>query len=133
MLCERTLEASLRLAKAQGAVLMPAYLTVVPKELSLDAPMGVECESALALLELIDQRATRAGVEVDSRIERGRSARHALERLLQAETFDSVMLPARTSSSDGFAPGDVAWALDSAPGEVLVLRPDPGPTPDRRR
>jgi hypothetical protein len=34
------------------------------------------------------------------------------------------LLPARTGASDGFPPADVAWVLESAPGEVLVLRPD---------
>jgi hypothetical protein len=35
------------------------------------------------MLEAIEQRATSRGVEVDSRIERGRSYRHALARLLE--------------------------------------------------
>lgn len=123
ILSERSLEAALRLAKAQGAVLMPSYLAIIPKELAIDGPLGSECEGALALLELIEQRASRAGVAVDSRIERGRTARHALEQLIAEERFDSLVLPARTSSSDGFSTDDVAWALESAPGEVLVLRP----------
>jgi hypothetical protein len=79
----------------------------------------------MALLELIEQRAGRVGVEVDSRIERGRTARQGLERLLRSERFDTLVLPARTRSSDGFEAADVAWVLDEAPGEVLVLRPAP--------
>ena len=118
-----SLEAILRLARAQDATLIPAYIAVVPPALSLEAPLGGECEGALALLELIEQRATRAGVPVDSRIQRARSPRHALELLGAEERFDSTVLPARTSSSDGFGPADVAWALESVPGEVLVLRP----------
>ena len=88
----------------------------------------------MALLELVEQRASRTGVPVDSRIERGRSARHALEVLLDLERYDTIVMPARTSGSDGFSPADVAWALESAPGEVLVIRPgsdraDDGPQP----
>lgn len=131
VLSERSLESTLRLAHAQQATLIPSYLAVVPASLSLEAPLGGECEGALALLELIEQQATKAGVPVDSRIERGRSPRHGLERLIEQERFDAIVIPARTSSSDGFSPTDVAWALEVAPGEVFVLRPqredDQGP------
>jgi len=120
-----TLDATLRLARAQDATLVPAYLVVVPHHLSLESAAPVrETEAALPVLELIDQRASRAGVPVDSRIERGRSHRHALSALLEHERFDTIVVPARTSSSDGFEPADVAWLLEHAPGEVLVLRPD---------
>lgn len=123
VLSESSLEATLRLARAQEATLIPSYLAIVPAALSLEAPLGGECEGAMALLELIEQRGTKAGVPVDSRIERGRSARHALELLIEHERYDTVVVPARTSSSDGFSPAEVAWVLESAPGEVLVLRP----------
>jgi hypothetical protein len=123
VLSERSLDATLRLAKAQDATLMPAYLAIVPQSLSLEAPLGIECEGALAMLELIDQRAGKLGVPVDSRIQRGRTARHALESVIRDERFDSVVLPAAGNSSDGFSPADVAWALESIPAEVLVLRP----------
>ncbi len=127
VLSERSLEATLRLARAQDATLIPAYLAIVPKALSLEVPLGAECGGALALLELIEQRAAKAGVAVDSRIERARTARHGLEILMRQERFDSIVLPAATSSSDGFSAADIAWALESAPGEVLVLRPEPAP------
>jgi hypothetical protein len=74
-------------------------------------------------METIEQRAAKAGVDVDSRIVRGRSARHAVSRLMAEERFDAIVIPARTSASDGFEPPDVAWVLEAAPGEVLVLRP----------
>lgn len=122
-LSERTLEATLRLARRQESVLMPAYMAIVPRELSLSAPLGGESAEALALLELIEQRAAREGVEVDSRIQRGRSPRHALAELIAEEHVDAIVLPARTSSSDGFDPPDIAWALEHAPGELLIVRP----------
>ena len=59
---------------------------------------------------------------VDSRIERGRTHRHALASLMEHERYDTLVVPARTSTSDGFEPADVAWLLENAPGEVLVLR-----------
>jgi nucleotide-binding universal stress UspA family protein len=123
---QRTLEATLRLARAQDAVLMPAYLATIPRELSLDSPAPLrESEAALPMLELIEQRATQVSVAVDSRIERGRSPRHALAELIDAERYDILVVPAKTSTSDGFDPADIAWLLENAPGEVLVLRPAP--------
>jgi hypothetical protein len=91
--------------------------------LSLEAPIPHECEIAMPLLETIEHRAARLGVAVDSRIERGRSPRHALTELLEHERFDRLVLPAHTRSSEGFAPADIAWLLENAPGEIVVLRP----------
>jgi hypothetical protein len=130
---QATLEATLRLARAQDATLVPAYLVVIPQHLSLESPAPIrDCDAVLPVLELIEQRATRAGVPVDSRIERGRTHRHALGALLEHERFDTLVIPARTSTSDGFEPSDVAWVLEHAPGEVLVLRPDAAPRAPRR-
>jgi hypothetical protein len=122
-LSHSTLDATLRLARSQDATLVPAYLIVVPHHLSLESPAPVsECEAALPLLELIEQRASRERVPVDTRIERGRTYRHALATLLERERYDTLVVPARTSTSSGFEPADVAWLLETAPGEVLILR-----------
>ena len=48
----------------------------------------------MPMLEAIEQRAAAQGVPVDARIERGRSYRHALARLLERESFDRVVVPA---------------------------------------
>lgn len=119
----RALDAALRLARAEGATLMPAYLAVVPKRLPLECPIPAEAARAMPLLEAIEQRAAAQGVAVDARIERGRSYRHALERLLARERFDRVVVPAGTG---GLAGEDLVWLLRSAPAEVLILRPAPG-------
>lgn len=121
-----TLDATLRLARAQDAVLVPAYLATIPHHLSLDSPAPLsESEAAVPLLELIEQRATQEGVRVDSRIERGRTHRHALSALLENDGYDTLVVPTKTSMTDGFDPKDIAWLLETAPGEVLVLRPEP--------
>lgn len=85
----------------------------------------------MPLLELIEQRATSEGVPVDSRIGRGRSARHALSALLDSERFDTVIVAAKTTGSDGFEASDVAWLLEAALGEVLVVRPGAKNDPER--
>jgi hypothetical protein len=127
-----TLDATLRLARAQDAVLVPAYLATIPDHLSLDSPAPLsESEAAVPLLELIEQRATQKGVRVDSRIERGRTHRHALTALLENEGYDTLAVPAKTSTTDGFDPTDIAWLLENAPGEVLVLRPESARAPRR--
>jgi nucleotide-binding universal stress UspA family protein len=119
----RALDAALRLALAEGATLMPAYLATVPKRLPLDCPLPKEAAKAMPMLEAIEQRARTQGVGVDARIERGRSYRHALAALLGHEAFDRVVVPASAPGSKGLSGDDLVWLLDRAPAEVVILRP----------
>ncbi len=121
----RALDAALRLARAEEATLMPAYLAAVPKRLPLDCSIPAEAAKAMPMLEAIEQRAASQDVSVDARIERGRSYRHALERLLSRESFDRVVVPATTEAGAGFSGDDLVWLLEKAPAEVLILRPGP--------
>jgi hypothetical protein len=118
-----TLEAALRLARADDATLVPAYLAAVPLHLPLDAALARECEVALPLLEAVEQRAAATGVAVDSRIERGRTYRHALLGLLEREPFERIVVAAAPEGAPGFTAEDVAWLLRRAPGDIVVLRP----------
>ena len=77
----------------------------------------------MPMLEAIEQRATAQGVPVDARIERGRSYRHALDRLLEEESFDRVVVPASADGGEGLSGEDLVWLLRKAPAEVLILRP----------
>ncbi len=122
----RAVDAAMRLARAEGATLMPAYLAEVPKSLPLDCAIPGEAARAMSMLEAIEQRARAQGVPVDARIERGRSYRHALARLLDRETFDRVVVPATASGGDGLSGEDLVWLLQKAPAEVLILRPAEG-------
>ena len=123
-LSDSALGAALRVAHAERATLVPVYLALVPLDLPLEVPLRTECEAALPLLEAIEQRAARASVSVDSRIERGRSVRHALGMLMQHEKFERMVVAASAGrSGDGLSAEDVAWLLTNAPFEVFVLRP----------
>ena len=115
-------DAAVRLARAEGATLVPAYLAIVPLSVQLDTPLRKQAEAALPLLEAIEQRAASQGVPVDSRIEPGRSVRHSLRQLMQHEKFDRIVAAGATNG-DGFSADDVAWLLQNAPGEILILRP----------
>jgi nucleotide-binding universal stress UspA family protein len=121
----RALDAALRLARAEDATLMPAYLAAVPKQLPLECAIPAEAAKAMPMLEAIEQRATTQGVPVDARIERGRSYRHALRRLLGEESFDRVVVSATATGSAGLSGEDLVWLLEKAPAEVLILRPGP--------
>jgi nucleotide-binding universal stress UspA family protein len=121
----RALDAALRLARAEGGTLMPAYLATVPLQLPLGCALPKEAAAAMAMLEAIEQRAAAQEVEVDARIERGRTYRHALERLLGDEEFDRVVVPAQANGGQGLSGDDLVWLLRSAPAEVLILRPAP--------
>lgn len=121
----RAVDAAMRLARAEEATLMPAYLAQVPKSLPLDCAIPKEAGTAMSMLEAIEQRARAQGVPVDARIERGRSYRHALARLLASETFDRVVVSATATGTQGLSGDDIVWLLERAPTEVMILRPGP--------
>ncbi len=131
-------DAALRLARAEGATLVPAYLAIVPLSVQLETPLKKQAEAALPLLEAVEQRAASQGVPVDSRIEPGRTVRHALRLLMEHERFDRIVAAGATNG-DGFTADDVAWMLENAPEEILILRPSlkrpglPGRARDERR
>jgi nucleotide-binding universal stress UspA family protein len=120
----RALQAALRLAKAEQATLVPVFLARVPMQMPLDIPLPRQCGDGMPLLEIIEQRALAAGVPVDSRIERGRTSRHALREAIEHEHFDRVVVAAASARSEGFHGSDISWLLDNAPGEVVIIRPD---------
>jgi hypothetical protein len=119
------LDAAIRLAHAESATLVPAYLLLVPLRYAQDSPLRDEVAVALPLLEAVEHAALRAGVPVDARIEKGRSPTHALQRLWDVERFDRILAPAPTAKNGGFSAKDVTWILTHAPSETLVLRPAP--------
>jgi nucleotide-binding universal stress UspA family protein len=117
-LSQRALDAALRLARAEHATLVPVFLARVPMQLALDSPLPRQCTAGLPLLETIEQRAAAAGVPVDSRVDRGRTLRHAMREAIAHERFDRLVVAA----GDGLESGDIAWLLDHAPGEVVIIR-----------
>jgi hypothetical protein len=112
------LNAAIRVAKAEEAVLVAAYLLVVPLQYPEESPQKEQVAVAMPLLEAVELAALRAGVPVDARIEKGRSLTHALRRLWEVESFDRIVAPA-----PGFTAKDLAWILTHAPAETIVLRP----------
>jgi hypothetical protein len=122
-LSRRALDAALRLASAEEATVVPIFLARVPLHLPLDAPLPRQSGLAIPLQEAIEHRATAFGVPVDARIERGRTYRHAMRNTIAHERFDRIVIAAAAHGNRGFDPDDVAWLLDHAPGEIIVLRP----------
>ena len=121
----RVLSAGIRIARAEHATLVPAYLIVVPLEQPQDAPMQQQVTRAMPLLEAVEHAALRAGVPVDARIEKGRTLTHALKRLWEVERFDRIIAPAPTNGHGGFTEKELAWVLMHAPSETVVLKPMP--------
>jgi len=124
----RAFEAAVRLAQAENATIMPAFLARVPRQLPLDSPLPVQCSNGMPLLEAIEQRATGQGVAVDARVARGRTYRDALRRLLQEEQVDRVIVSATDSPNKGLTADDLEWLLERVPAEILILRPAPQDT-----
>jgi hypothetical protein len=121
----RSLEAAVRLARAEDATIMPAFLATVPRYLPIDAPLPAQCQLAMPLLEAIEQKAIAAGVRVDARVGRGRSYRDALRGVLNEHPVDRIIVSADTNPRTGLTPQDLQWLLGKAPSEVLILRPGP--------
>jgi nucleotide-binding universal stress UspA family protein len=132
-LSRRALDAALRLAIADQATLVPVFLARVPMQMPLDSPLPRQCGEGMPLLETIEQRAALLGVPVDARIERGRTVRHALREAIGHERFDRLVIAAASLRSEGFHGDDIAWLLDHAPGEVVIIRPEGDDRLDGRR
>lgn len=124
----RAFEAAVRLAKAEDATIMPAFLARVPRTLPLDSPLPAQCSNGMPLLEAIEQRAEAQGVRVDARIARGRTYRDGLRRLLDEESFDRIIVSASDGRRTGLSADDLEWLLERVPAEVLILRPAPADT-----
>jgi nucleotide-binding universal stress UspA family protein len=124
----RSFEAAVRLAKAENAIVMPAFLARVPMSLPLDTPLPGQSASAMPLLEAVEQRLAAQGIPVESRVARGRSARDALRRLLEAEQFDRIIVSADEDPHAGLSYEDLRWLLERVPAEILILRPAPEDT-----
>lgn len=124
----RAFEAAVRLARAENATIVPAFLARVPRNLPIDSPVPAQCARGMPLLEAIEQRASSQGLPVDSRVGRGRSYRDALRRLLDQEHFDRVIVSATDSPRVGLSGDDLEWLLERVPAEVLILRPAPDDT-----
>lgn len=122
-LSQRALDAALRLARAEEATLVPVFLARVSMHLPIDTPLPRQSGLALSLQEAIEHRAIAWGIPVEARIERGRTYRHALRQTFEHEHYDRIVLAAAARGNVGFAAGDVAWLLDNAAGEIVVLRP----------
>lgn len=120
---QTVLAAAIRIARAEDATLVPAYLIVTPLEFALNVPMHQQVEQAMPLLEAVEHASLKAGVPVDARVESGRTPVHALQRLWDAECFDRVVVPAPSGRDPGFTPKDLMWILTHAPSETVILRP----------
>jgi hypothetical protein len=129
---ESVLSAAIRIARAEDAVLVPAYLLVVPLRYEEDSPLRDQVRIAMPLLEAVEHAALREGVPVDARIERGRTLTHALRKLWEVEPFDRTVAPAPANGRGGFTEKELAWLLMHAPTETIVLKPTPNGPPVRR-
>jgi len=121
-------DAAIRIARADEAVLVPAYLLVVPLRYAENSPLREEVQVAMPLLEAVEHAALSAGVPVDARIEKGRTLTHALKRLWEVEQFDRIIAPA-PANGHGFTEKELAWVLTHAPSETVVLKPMPYANP----
>ena len=124
----RAFEAAVRLAKAENATIMPAFLAPIPLTLPLETAVPRQCEKGMPLLEAIEQRVRGQGLEVDARVGRGRSYRDALRRLLATEQFDRIIVSAAEAPETGLTAEDLDWLLKRVPAEIMILRPAPGDT-----
>lgn len=120
---EEALAAALRLAGEHGASIRALHVLPVPRDLPLDAPLPEVEQRARAALEEARRLAGEQGVEIETRLARGRSIGDVI--LAEAEGFgaDLVLLgsaPRWRRQSRLFSP-TVEDVLRRAPCEVMVI------------
>ena len=120
------LAAAIRIARAEEATLVPAYLIVVPLEFSAEAPMRTAGRGRDAAAR--SGRARRAARwRSGRRASRERPVRRSMRSSGSGTPSGSTASSCRRRSAGapGFTPKDLAWMLTHAPSETLILRPDP--------
>ena len=103
---QTVVDAAIRIARAEGAVLVPAYLLIVPPRYAADSPPRDPVQVALPLLAAVEPDALRAGVPVDGRTGKGRNI--PLVLALECERFDASSRPHRPTAA-GASPKEPAW------------------------
>ena len=120
-LSEPALAAALRLARAEGATLMPVYLALVPLRLEIDVPLRSQCEIAFALLKQSSSEPRRQRSR--STADRARADRPPRAAGADRARALRAMVVAGPDGTVGGFPEDVAWLLAHVPGELIALRP----------
>ena len=113
----RSFEAAVRLAQAENAVIMPAFLATVPRQLPLDAALPHGCERGMPLLEAVERSGrARACPSTPG------SPRALLPRRAAAPARVRVVRPGDRPGHEHRGPSaeDVRW---------LLARPRGGPDP----
>ena len=96
--------------EAEEAVLVPAYLLIVPLALRRGLAAQRGGEVAMPLLEAVEHAALRAGVPVDARIEKGRTPTHALSGSGRwSSSTESSRRRRRTAGAAAFPKKELAW------------------------
>ena len=91
------LDAAIRIARAEDATLVPAYLLVVPLELAEDAPLNERGRGRACRCSRRSSTPRSAPASRSTRASRsGRTPIHALQRLWDVERFDRIVAPAPT-------------------------------------
>jgi hypothetical protein len=124
-LCADALDCALRLAATEHATLVPAILACVPLTLPLQAALPQHGAISLRLQAAIEQRASRFGVRVDARIERGRTYRHALRQAIATSATTGSSSPPRTPTPPASPPTMPAGCSTTPAGRSSSSDPTP--------
>jgi len=128
----RALDASLRLARAEDATLLPVFLARVPLTLPLDSPLPRQAAIAIPLQEAIEQRAAVFGVPIDGA---GGARAHLSPRAAPDDRQRALRADRDRRAADGVpasGPDDVAWLLAHASGRSSSCGPAPRISSSRR-
>ena len=116
---------AIRLAQAEDATLVPAYLLLVP--LATQTPL-ILLAAAVAKLFLYDLVELNLMARAVAFIAVGLlllAGGIVYQRLWDEEHFDRILTPAPNGRGGGFTSKDVTWILAHAPAETIVLKPSP--------
>jgi nucleotide-binding universal stress UspA family protein len=118
---EPLVELAVRLARAERAELVLAYLLIVPLRFAENDPSEEERLAAERRVEVAKRHAERLGIVPRTRVECGRSFTHALRRIWGTGGFDVTVVSATPGRRP--SPAEASWILEHAPHQVVVLRP----------